>query len=101
MKRRTVGIDLKVPAQALAFIVAFVAGYFGLDMSAEVVLALSTVIGFFAGYFAPAPKVAEVPVATKDRWRQQDGHTMWEVAMFLLFILVILIIAYWAFGPSN
>lgn len=101
MKRKTVGIDLKVPAQALAFVVAFVAGYFGLEMDAEVVLALSTIIGFFAGYFAPAPKVTEVPVTTKDRWRQQNGYGPIEVVLVLAVLLTMLIIAYWAFGPSN
>lgn len=56
MKIRTQGIDPKVPIQALATVIAFVATYFSLNIDGEVALAIAVVLGGAAGYFGPAPK---------------------------------------------
>ena len=60
MVRRTEGLDLKVPAQAAATIIVFLLSYFGVDLDVEVAGAISVLLGFVAGYFAPAPKTVLV-----------------------------------------
>lgn len=61
---KTVGLNPKVPAQALTTLVVFVLARFGIDLETEVALALSTIIGFAAGVIAPpAPTLI---VGTKD-----------------------------------
>jgi hypothetical protein len=55
-KRKTVGLDPKVPVQAVATIIVFVASYFAIDLDPGVALALATVLGAGAGIVAPAPK---------------------------------------------
>lgn len=48
----TVGLSPKVPAQAIATIVAFIATYFGLDLDTEVSGAIAVIIGWIAGMIA-------------------------------------------------
>jgi hypothetical protein len=55
MKRRTVGIDLKVPAQALATILVFVLTRYGIELDTATSGAISVLLGVVLGYFAPAP----------------------------------------------
>lgn len=54
MVRKTVGVDPKVPVQAITTVVWFLATYFGLDLDAEVAGAVAVLIGLVAGYFSPA-----------------------------------------------
>ncbi len=56
MKFRTEGVDPKVPAQALATIVAFIAARYGLDIDRETSGAIAVVLGVLIAFFAPAPK---------------------------------------------
>lgn len=56
MKFKTEGVDPKVPAQALATIVTFVAARYGLEIDKETSGALAVVIGTLVAFFAPAPK---------------------------------------------
>lgn len=56
---KTAGLNPKVPTQAVVTLVVFVAAYFGIDLDAELALALSTILGFVAGVAAPpSPTVA-------------------------------------------
>jgi hypothetical protein len=63
VKYETVGVDPKVPAQAIVTILAFVLTYFGIELDAAVSGALSVVIGAVAARFAPAPKTVAVPAS--------------------------------------
>lgn len=65
-KRKTVGVDPKVPIQAVVAAVVAVLAYFGLDVDPAIAGGIATLLGLIAGYLAPAPKtVPAVPgVAT-------------------------------------
>jgi hypothetical protein len=64
MKRKTLGIDPKVPAQFVASAVVWaVAHYAGIQLSLEVEVAIAAVVGALIGALAPAPKT--VPVTTE------------------------------------
>lgn len=60
-KRRTMGVDPKVPAQAVATIVVWVLAYFAIDLDAEVATAISVLLGIPFGVLAPAPRTVTVP----------------------------------------
>lgn len=51
---KTVGLSPKVPVQAITTVIVAAAAYFGIDLSPEVSAAIGTLIGFAAGYLAPA-----------------------------------------------
>lgn len=57
MKRKTIGLDPKVPVQGISTAVLFVAGYYGVDLDAEVAGAIAVVLGALIGSRAPAPQV--------------------------------------------
>lgn len=50
---KTIGLNPKVPIQAVTVIVTFLLGYFGIDLPAEVAASIATVLGFAAGVIAP------------------------------------------------
>jgi len=56
MKRRTVGVDPKVPIQALVTVLVALLAYFGVDLDKETSAALAVVLGAIAGILAPAPR---------------------------------------------
>ncbi len=56
-KPRSIGLSPKVPVQALAAIVAFIAAYFGLDLSPEASAGIAALLGAVAGYIAPPGRV--------------------------------------------
>ena len=56
MKQKTVGVDPKVPIQAVVAAAVAVAAYFGLDIDPALAGAIGTVLGLIAGYLSPAPK---------------------------------------------
>lgn len=58
--RKTIGVDPKVPVQAIATVIVALAAYFGLELSEEVSVALAVVLGTIAGIAAPAPNTQEV-----------------------------------------
>lgn len=60
MKRRTVGIDPKLPAQALATILVFVLARFGIDLDSATSGAIAVLVGAIIAYFMPAPEVKQV-----------------------------------------
>lgn len=60
MKRKTVGVDPKVPVQAVVTAVVAVLAYFGIDVAPELAGAIAVVAGIVAGFLAPAPKVEPV-----------------------------------------
>jgi hypothetical protein len=62
-KIRTVGVDPKVPVQALSTIIIFIAGLFAVDLDAGVAGAIAVVLGALIGTRAPAPKTEVVPSA--------------------------------------
>jgi|1186.fasta_scaffold33633_1 hypothetical protein len=61
MKRKTEGVDLKLPIQALVTIITFVLSYFGIDLSPELSAAISILLGAIAAYFGPAARTALYP----------------------------------------
>jgi hypothetical protein len=57
MKRKTVGVDWKVPITAgVSAIVWVIAHYTGIDLSLQVELIVSLILGALAGVAGPAPK---------------------------------------------
>lgn len=56
MKRKTKGIDPKVPVQAVVAAIVAVLAYFGFDIDPAISGVIATVLGLIAGYFAPAPQ---------------------------------------------
>jgi len=51
---RTKGLSPKVPYQAVAAVITFLAATVGLHLDSELAFALSTAIGALAGFQAPA-----------------------------------------------
>lgn len=84
MKLKTQGLSLKIPAQAITTLVVGALAYFGVDLDPELSAALGVVIGFAAGYLAPAAPVTLVPVADREA-----GLTFIEVVIVLLVIAVV------------
>jgi hypothetical protein len=63
-KISTIGVDPKVPVQALStLVIIFVAGLFAVDLDPEVAGAIAVVLGALIGTRAPAPKTEVVPSA--------------------------------------
>lgn len=61
MKRKTVGVDWKVPITALVSAVVWVlAHYTGIDLSLQVELIAALILGALAGVAGPAPKTVPV-----------------------------------------
>lgn len=58
---KTVGVDPKLPVQAVVTIVVAVLAYFGVDLDEAAAGALGVLAGVIAGYFAPAPKTVVSP----------------------------------------
>jgi len=54
--RKTVGVDPKVPVQAIVTLVVALLAYFGVNLDAEVSGALGIIIGALAAVVAPAAK---------------------------------------------
>ncbi len=52
--RKTIGVDPKVPVQALATVIVALAAYFGLELTEELSVALAVLIGAAAGVLSPA-----------------------------------------------
>ena len=60
--QKTVGVDPKVPIQAVVTAVVAVLAYFGIDLDPAIAGAVAVVLGIIAGYLSPAPKtVPKVP----------------------------------------
>jgi membrane associated rhomboid family serine protease len=58
MTHKTVGVDPKVPVQAVVAIIAWAVAHFaGIDLSPEAEAAIAAVLGIVAGVLAPAPNV--------------------------------------------
>jgi hypothetical protein len=64
-KRRTMGVDPKVPAQAVVTILVWLLAHYGIDLDADVAAAISVVIGVLLGVLAPAPRTVTVPAKEK------------------------------------
>jgi hypothetical protein len=63
--RKTVGVDLKVPIQALVTLAVSALAYFGIDLDPEVAAAIGVLVGVIAGALGPAPTTEvknEVPM---------------------------------------
>lgn len=54
---KTIGLNPKVPVQAIVTIIVAAASYLGVELSPEISGALGILIGFAAGYLAPAAPV--------------------------------------------
>lgn len=62
VKRKTVGVDPKVPAQAVVTILVWLLAHYGIDLDADVAAAISVIVGvLLAALFAPAPTTIAVP----------------------------------------
>jgi hypothetical protein len=53
---KTVGVDPKVPIQAVVTVAVWLLAYFGVDLTPEVSTAISVLLGVIAGALSPAPK---------------------------------------------
>jgi hypothetical protein len=60
VKRKTDGLDPKVPVQAVVTLLVAVLAYFGVDLDAEVAGALGVVAGAAAAYWAPPARTLYV-----------------------------------------
>lgn len=60
-KRRTLGVDPKVPAQAIVTILVWLLAHYGIDLDADVAAAVSIIVGVLLGVLAPAPRTVNVP----------------------------------------
>jgi hypothetical protein len=61
VKRKTEGIDPKVPAQLIASLIAWaIARFAGIDLPPEAEVAIAAVVGVIVGYLSPAPKTVPV-----------------------------------------
>jgi hypothetical protein len=62
VKQKTVGVDPKLPIQAVVTAVVAVLAYFGINLDPAIAGGIAVLLGIIAGYFAPAPKtVPAVP----------------------------------------
>lgn len=59
---KTVGLNPKVPAQAVAVILTFLLGHWGVNLDADVAAAIATIVGFVVGVAAPAAPTITVGV---------------------------------------
>jgi archaellum biogenesis protein FlaJ (TadC family) len=91
MKYQTEGLDPKVPVQAIAIILVFILTKVGIDLDLVTSFAISTVIGFVAAFFAPAPKTKLVP----KKQNGEAGYTLVEMAFALLLVVVALVILFY------
>lgn len=55
VKRRTLGVDPKVIAQALVTVLSFVLAKYAIELDAATSGAISVLLGAIVAYFAPAP----------------------------------------------
>lgn len=92
MQRKTIGVDPKVPAQAVTTIVAFVLGYFGIDLDPVLAGAIATVLGVVIGALAPAPKTKLVPQG-RESLKSEVGQ---YDPVYLLVLVVLIIVVVWA-----
>ena len=69
VKRKTEGIDPKVPAQLIAGLITWALARFipGLELPPEVEVAIAALVGVVIGYLAPAPvtKVVNQPATVE------------------------------------
>lgn len=72
-KRKTVGVDPKVPIQAVVTAAVAVLAYFGIDLDPALAGAIAVVLGIVAGFFSPAPKT--VPVGSVATVESGTSHT--------------------------
>lgn len=84
MKYKTVGLDPKLPTQAVVVVIAFVLSHFGVNLTVEVSLALATIIGFVAGFFAPAPKTTLAP--------KKNGEAGFYDPIYILVLLIVVVV---------
>lgn len=61
MKRKTVGVDPKLPIQAAITVVAFGLSYFGIELSPEASGAIAVVLGVIVAALGPAAKTVLHP----------------------------------------
>lgn len=89
MKLKTQGLSLKIPAQAVTTLVVAGLAYFGVDLDPEVSAALGVVLGFVAGYLAPAAPTAVVPTTRTAEAGQSGIQTLMIIALVLFIIAVV------------
>lgn len=67
MKRRTIGLDPKLPIYAIVAIVVYVLGKFGLDLDPDLAAAIAAALGFGGAVAGPAAKTTvPAPVPRSD-----------------------------------
>lgn len=55
--KQTQGLSPKVPVQAITTVLVALLAYAGIDLEPSVSLAIGTLLGFVAGYYAPPGEV--------------------------------------------
>jgi uncharacterized membrane protein YkvA (DUF1232 family) len=61
LKFKTLGVDPKVPIQALVTLAIAALAYFGIDLSPEVSGAIGVIVGIIVAALGPAPATIQVP----------------------------------------
>lgn len=92
MKRKTQGVDLKVPAQALSTVIVFLLSYFGIDLPAEVAAAIAVLIGAALGALAPAPKTVIRQTRTRPDVKSAEG--MYD-PIYLIVLIIVIVVLVW------
>jgi hypothetical protein len=70
----------------------FVAAKFGLDVDEITAGAIAVVLGFFAGYFSPAPRTVLKERRSTPRVRDEAGYGLVEAGIFLLLLAIAVVI---------
>jgi hypothetical protein len=85
--RKTAGLHPKVPIQAVTTLLVAALAHFGLDLDDELSGALALVLGFAAGYLAPA-----APTVTARRRPSEAGQVGIEAVVVVLVIVILVIV---------
>jgi len=95
MKLKTTKLHPKVPVQAVTTLVVAALAHYGIDLDADVSVALGAVLGFAAGYIAPA---APVVAAERSSWGKQKGEAGYGLVELLIALILLLVFIWLLFA---
>jgi small-conductance mechanosensitive channel len=61
MKRKTIGIDPKLPITAIVAVIVYTLAKFGIDLDPTLAAAIAAFVGIIGGAAGPAAKVSDQP----------------------------------------
>lgn len=92
VKLKTAGlVHPKVPAQAIATLIVTALAYYGISLPPEVSAALGVVLGFAAGYYAPAAPTVSARTRAS-RVRSEAGQVGIELVLVILVVLILVFV---------